>query len=53
MTVCLLFQTGLKPDYMPAEAAQFLRSLKLPVNHYSVDDFSEADWDPRENSVFL
>lgn len=43
----------LKPDYMPAEAAQFLRSLKLPVNHYSVDDFSEADWDPRENSVFL
>ncbi|AUM41171.1 hypothetical protein LRC90_004316 [Salmonella enterica] len=43
----------LKPDYMPEEAAEFLRSLKLPVSHYPVDDFSESDWDPKENSVFL
>lgn len=43
----------LKPDYMSEESAEFLRSLKLPVNHYPVDDFSEADWDPKENSVFL
>ncbi|WP_411907441.1 hypothetical protein [Salmonella enterica] len=43
----------LKPDYMLAEAAQFLRTLKLSVTHYSVDVFSEADWDPRKNSVFL
>ncbi|HFW3352455.1 TPA: hypothetical protein ACIVDT_001743 [Salmonella enterica subsp. enterica serovar Eastbourne] len=43
----------LKPDYMSEKAAEFLRSQKLPVSHYPVDDFSEADWDPRENSVFL
>lgn len=43
----------LKPDYMSEEAAGYLRSLKLPVNHYPVDDFSEADWDPKEHSVFL
>ncbi|CDZ83980.1 TPA: hypothetical protein JAW23_003020 [Citrobacter koseri] len=43
----------LKPDYMSEEAAEFLRSLNLPVSHYPVDDFSEADWAPKENSVFL
>ncbi|EAA2618112.1 hypothetical protein CGN00_21840 [Salmonella enterica] len=43
----------LKPDYMPEEAAELLRSLKLPVSHYPVDDFSEADWAPKENSAFL
>lgn len=43
----------LKYDYMPAEAAEYLRSLKIPVNHYPVDEFSAADWDPKENSVFL
>ncbi|WP_080949939.1 hypothetical protein [Citrobacter amalonaticus] len=43
----------LKSDYMSEEAAEFLRSQKLPVSHYPVDDFSGADWDPKENSVFL
>lgn len=51
---CLfIISDRLKPDYMPEDAAEFLRSLKLPVSHYPVDDFSEEDWDPRENSVFL
>ncbi|OSK23642.1 hypothetical protein EAMG_01711 [Escherichia coli M056] len=49
----LIISDRLKYDNMPEEAANFLRSLKLPVNHYPVDDFSEKDWDPRENSIFL
>nr|WP_244618534.1 hypothetical protein [Serratia fonticola] len=43
----------LRISNLPDKAREFIDSLNLPLHVYSVDDFPEADWDPKENSVFL
>lgn len=41
-------------ESLPDDAGEFLSSVDLPEKiAYPLDDFSEEDWAPRENSVFL
>lgn len=41
-------------ENLPPAAKAFLQSVNLPCDIvYPLDEFSEADWAPKENSVFL
>ncbi|WP_261640863.1 ECs1072 family phage-associated protein [Erwinia mallotivora] len=41
-------------ESLPDDAREFLSSVDLPEKiAYPLDEFSEEDWAPRENSVFL
>lgn len=43
----------LTPDNMCKEAAEFLVGLNLPVTHTDTTYWSDRDWAPEQNSVFL
>lgn len=37
----------------PPKARDFIHSLEIGLHVHPLDDFSEEDWEPKENSVFL
>nr|WP_244149782.1 hypothetical protein [Xenorhabdus eapokensis] len=43
----------LRRENMHPDAQEYLNSLDLPANSYSLDEFSEKDWDPKEDSIYL
>lgn len=43
----------MKLSNLPDDARDFIDKLNLSERTYSIDDFPAADWDPKENSVFL
>ncbi|WP_316304305.1 hypothetical protein [Atlantibacter hermannii] len=48
-----VIQDEMKIEKLGPDARGALESLNLPSVAYRFDDFPEADWDYKENSVFL
>ncbi|WP_034914170.1 MULTISPECIES: hypothetical protein [Erwinia] len=42
-----------REENLPSDAVIFIREQGIKNVSYPVHDFSEKDWDPRENAVFL
>ncbi|MCG3471448.1 ECs1072 family phage-associated protein [Xenorhabdus bovienii] len=38
---------------LPLHILEYLESLNLPTTSYRLDELSEEDWDPKENSFYL
>ncbi|WP_433654859.1 ECs1072 family phage-associated protein [Klebsiella variicola] len=51
--ILFVISSQLKLSHMPEEAAKLLLSFDLPEGRFPVDDLSDEDWYPIENSVFL
>ncbi|MCG5278167.1 hypothetical protein AB7280_03075 [Providencia rettgeri] len=51
----LIIAKELRIENIPTDAQYFLNQMRLPAktSSYPLDEFSEADWDPKEDSMFL
>lgn len=51
----LIIAKELRIENIPMDAQYFLSGMKLPAktSSYPLDEFSEADWDPKGDSMFL
>ncbi len=49
----LVVSEYLRKEKIHPDAQKFLDGLRLPTKAYPLDDFSEMDWAPKEDAVFL
>ncbi|HEF8785507.1 TPA: hypothetical protein QH450_002432 [Providencia alcalifaciens] len=49
----LVISEYLRKGKIHPDAQKFLDGMRLPTKAYPLDDFSELDWAPKEDSVFL